>query len=128
MSTLNNSSPVHHDGTSADDIAGRLSSYVTLVSDESNDDYSIHFEDSFDDLSATKQVAVTLFLQRVKSELTTESPWLTPSELTKRTDLSMGEVYPALRQLERGSVVENQNGLYRIPGSEFSKLKSVIQD
>jgi predicted Rossmann fold nucleotide-binding protein DprA/Smf involved in DNA uptake len=128
MSTLDNSSLVHHNGTSADDIAERLSSYAALVTDESKDGYSIHLKDPFHDLPSTKQVAVALFLQRVKSELTTESPWLTPSELTKRTGLSMAEVYPALRQLERGSVVENQNGLYRIPGSEFSKLKSVIRE
>lgn len=127
MSILNDSTLVHQNGTSATEIAERLSDYAALVSDGTNSSYSIFFKDSFDDLSPSKQVATTLFLQRVKAELETESPWLTPSELTKRTDLSMSEVYPALRRLERESVVENQNGLYRIPGTEFSKLKSIIR-
>lgn len=127
MSILNDSTLVHHNGTSAGDIAEQLSDYAALVSDGTESSYSIFFKDSFRDLPASKQVAITLFLQRVKSELETESPWLTPTELTKRTDLSMSQVYPALRHLERKSVVENQNGLYRIPGTEFSKLKSVIR-
>ena len=128
MSALNKSTLVHHNGTGASEVAKLLSNHAALVGDGGDGSYTIFFKDSFDKLPPSKQVASALFLQRVKAELESEKAWLTPSELTQLLDLPMGSVYPALRKLEQESVIENQNGVYRIPGTEFSKLKRVLRE
>lgn len=128
MSTLNTTSLVHENGTSAGDIADLLADHAALVSEGSDGSYTVFFKESFYDLRPSKRVAIALFVQRVKAELEPDTPWLNPSEITRLTELSMNEAYPALRYLERDGVVENQNGAYRIPGTEFSKLKSVLRD
>ncbi|WP_162224566.1 single stranded DNA-binding domain-containing protein [Halorussus amylolyticus] len=127
MSTLDKTPLVHHNGTSADEIATLVSNHAALVGDGEDGSYTVFFKDSFENLPPQKRVATALFLQRVKAELESESPWVAPSELTQLLDASMGTVYPALRHLEQESVVENRNGVYRIPGTEFSKLKSVLR-
>lgn len=128
MSTLDKSPLIHHNGTSATEVANLLSEHAALVSDGEDGSYTVFFKDSFEELPPRKRVATALFLKRVKAELESESAWLTPSELTQLLDSSMGMVYPALRHLEQESVVENRNGLYRIPGTEFSKLKGIIRE
>lgn len=128
MSTLDETDLVHENGTSADEIADMLSEHAALVSAVSGGSYTVFFKDSFYDLHPSKRVAVALFVRRVKAELESTTPWLNPSELAGLTDLSMNEAYPALRYLEREGVVENRNGAYRIPGTEFSKLKGVLRD
>lgn len=127
MSTLDKTPLVHENGTSAGEIAELLSEHAALVSDGPSGSYTVFFKDSFYDLPASKRVAIALFVQRVKAELDSTTSWVDPSELARLTELSMNEAYPALRQLERTGVVENRNGVYRIPGTEFSKLKSVLR-
>ncbi|USZ67837.1 hypothetical protein NGM10_14020 [Halorussus salilacus] len=128
MSALHESSLVHHNGTSAGEVADLLSNHAALVTEGEDGSYTVFFKEPFEELPPRKRVATALFLQRVRAELESESAWLTPSELTQWLDLPMGVVYPALRHLERQSVVENRNGLYRIPGTEFSKLKRVLRE
>lgn len=128
MSTLHKSHLVHENGTSADEIADLLSEHAALVSDGSDGSYTVFFKETFYDLPPSKRVAIALFVQRVKAELESNTSGLNPSELSQLTELPMSEAYPALRYLEQKNVVENQNGVYRIPGTEFSKLKGILRD
>lgn len=116
------------DGANAQEITDLLSKYGVIVKGASGRDYTTIFKDDFSELDTDEKIAIALLFESIKSEISTNSPFLSPGEISRRADLSMNEAYPALRRLERKGVVVNQGGTYHAPAHKIPLLKRLLRD
>ena len=94
------------------------------IGDESG---SIVPQDAYEDLTNREKVVIILLAQHALKGLDmADKQWLTPSEISERSGIKKGSVYPAVRELDDKGIVDNNDGSYQIPTHSLETAKRHI--
>lgn len=86
-------------------------------------------EDSFNELDSKGKIVVALLAQKVRFELDlAEEDWIAPSAISDMTGVKKGTIYPAVRELAKSGLVEDDDGKYRVPTVKLEAAKSFLED
>lgn len=81
-------------------------------------------QEEFEDLTNQEKVVVVLLVQHALEGLDkTEKEFLTPTEISERSGVKKGSVYPAVRELDDADIAQNRDGAYRIPTHNLEAAK-----
>lgn len=95
------------------------------IGDESG---SIVPQEAYEELTNRKKVVVILLAQHALEGLEmNDQQWLTPTEIAEKSGIKKNSVYPAVRELDDGGVVETDDGSYRIPTHSLETAKRELE-
>jgi DNA-binding MarR family transcriptional regulator len=81
-------------------------------------------QDAYEALTNQEKIVVTLLAQHALEGLDmADEQWLTPSEISNRSGIKKGSVYPAVRELDDAGVIESDDGAYRVPTHSLETAK-----
>ncbi|WP_135665202.1 hypothetical protein [Halorhabdus rudnickae] len=100
-----------------------LIDYIRIGDDSGN----IVPQEKFEDLTNPKKVSVILLAQHALEGLEMEEEqWLTPTEISEKSGIKKGSVYPAVRRLDDENIAETDDGSYRIPSHNLETAKQYL--
>ncbi|RQH02025.1 helix-turn-helix domain-containing protein [Natrarchaeobius oligotrophus] len=84
-------------------------------------------QDGFHELTAKQKAVIVLLSQRARQELDmVETEWLSPTEISEQSGVKKGTIYPTVRELNNGGLVEDDDGSYRIPSHSINQAREYI--
>lgn len=84
---------------------------------------------NYNDLTTAEKVVVSLLAQKARYELDmAEEEWLAPSGISELSGVKVGTVYPKVRQLVEEGVLQDDDGVYRIPSVNVERAKEFLRD
>jgi ribosomal protein S25 len=104
-------------------LANTVGEYVNIGQDSGD----LLAKESYNQLTSSKKVIVTLLAQKARFELDiAEQEWITPSKLSKLSGVKKGTVYPTVRDLADEGIVRSDDGEYVIPAVKIEEAKEYL--
>lgn len=102
-----------------------LHEYVSIGSDTGR----LIFEEAYEDLKAKKRILIVVMAQTAREELDkTDTPWLSPSEISDLGGIKKGTVDPAVRDLYADGLLENEDGKYRVSRNRLHRISTLFDE
>lgn len=106
-----------------------LANTVTKYTRIGNESGSLLPQSEFNDLDARGKIVVALLAEKTLHALEmSDNEWLTPTEIAEMTGIKKGTVYPAMRDLARQGLVQDEDGEYRIPTVRLEDAKRYLEE
>jgi ribosomal protein S25 len=100
-----------------------LADYIRIGSDSG----AIITQPDFRDLNAREKIIVILTAQKARKELgMVEAEWMAPKDISEASGINVNTIYPAVRELEEESILDSDDGEYRIPSYNLQKVRGHI--
>lgn len=94
-----------------------------------NESGGIIAQAAYEELTNREKVIVILLAQHAIEGLDmTDTAWLTPTEIAKKSGIKKNSVYPAVRELDDADVAETDDGAYRIPTHSLERAKQELTE
>lgn len=106
-----------------------LADTVTTYARVGDETGSLIPEESFNELDAKGKIVVALLAQKVRYELDlAEDEWIPPTAISDMTGIKKGTIYPAVRDLAKSGLIEDDDGKYRVPTVKLEAAKRFLED
>lgn len=106
-----------------------LANTVTKYTRIGNESGSLVPQPEFNELDARGKITVALLAEKARHALEmADDEWLTPSTIAEMTGVKKGTVYPAIRDLARQGLVQDEDGEYRIPTVKLKEAKRYLEE
>lgn len=106
-----------------------LANTVTQYTKIGNESGSLVPQSEFNELDARGKLMVALLAEKARHALElVDDEWLTPSEIADMTGVKKGTVYPAIRDLARLGLLQDEDGEYRVPTVKLEEAKRYLEE